>query len=772
MKIINESFTSEQLNIIKNIALKGDILENTAAILYKRGIDNENKVHRFLHPSKENFNNPFLLSGVNEAVARIQNAKLNDETVVIYGDYDVDGICASTVLYRALKEYGLNVYAVIPERENGYGLSQGVIDEILENVFPDLVITVDCGISGYEKVEYLKDLGVDVIVTDHHEIPDVIPDCTVINCKLKGQDYPFNGLCGAGVAYKLARAVIGDEADKYLDVVALATIADSMNLVDENRDITYEGIERIKRRACCRAIKTLIEKSAVKEITASSLAFSVAPRVNAAGRMGNAAMALELFTTDDEERIQEICDELVKLNAERQTECEKLYKEAKNLLSGVEVRKVVVISGSGWKSGLIGIVTARISEEYNLPAVLFSEKDGVLHGSARSIDGVNIFDAISDCKELLEDFGGHSQAAGVTLKKENLAAFTDKINNYVENNYDEATFEKTIAVESFITDKFSMRFAKELNLLEPFGTGNKKPLFALTGSNFTAAAIKPQSPHISISSDYIDLMYFNGADCLDLLQCDAEKSIIFEPNISSFNGKEYLKGFVKTVLPTKKCGRDTYIRSLIKGFNNVALKNYSDAKYVTATEINAILNDEKPSEFGVMFALSNPENVKYFSLIDKFSVNVLNLTERGGKNCVVIGGIPENDDFTAYDKLVYLDKPLCVEKYVNFKTVIVNNDLNAFNLSNLSVDRLEFAKVFKDFSTLVKLGFNKSLSEIYANATSSYSVEQFAFCVAVFTELEFIVYDNGYSVNTKTKKELSSSTIYQSVKSKIENGGL
>ena len=767
MKVISENLNKEQLNIIKHLALEGDILESTASILYKRGIDTPEKVYNFLHPSINNFNNPFLLSGVNEALARINLAKQNGETVVVYGDYDVDGICATTILYRTLKNYGLDVYAVIPERENGYGLSESVIDEVVENLFPDLIITVDCGISGVNEVEYLKDLGVDVIVTDHHEIPDVLPNTTVINCKLKNQQYPFDSLCGAGVAYKLCYALIGDNANKYLDLVALATIADSMPLIGENRDIVFEGVERVKRGNTSRAIKVLLEKCAVKEITATSLAYSIAPRVNAAGRMGNARMGLELFITDDENEIQEICNALVKCNVDRQTECEKLYKEAKNSLKDVNIRKVVVSYGNNWMQGLIGIITAKISEEYNLPTILFSERDGVLHGSARSIDGVNIFEAINYCKDLLIDFGGHAQAAGVTISKENLDAFIEKINTYVENNYSESVFEKTVTVEQIIDCKFSMRFAKELNLLEPYGTGNKKPLFAIVGDSFDANYVKPQSPHLVISNSYIDLMYFNGSNYIDLLCSDAKKTLVFEPNISTFNNREYLKGFVKCVSVGDSFGQDTYLRSLIKAFNNVAFKNYDKAECLSHTQILQELNDTKPSGFGTMFVLSNPENAKLFTGINKFSLNVLNLSERSGKNCVVIGGIPENDDFSAYTKLVYLDKPFCVEKYVNFKTVIVNSEVNAFNLKGLSVDRTALGKVFKDISSLIIAGNNKSLNEIFKYASGNYSIEQFAFAVSVFTELEFLTYNGVYSVNSKTKKELSTSTIYQGVMLKL-----
>ena len=246
MKLRQTNFTNEQLNTIDFLTKTTGLLKETVSILFSRGYTDKLSIEKFLNPSKKNFNSPFLLSGMTDAVERLELARDNGETVVVYGDYDVDGICSTTILYNALKDFGILANVVIPERINGYGLTESVIDEVVENYCPDLIITVDCGIGGDNEVEYLKDLGVDVIVTDHHEIPEVLPDCITINCRLKNQDYPFDSLCGAGVAYKLAYALIGEIADKYLDLVALATVADSMPLVDENRDIVVEGLNIIK----------------------------------------------------------------------------------------------------------------------------------------------------------------------------------------------------------------------------------------------------------------------------------------------------------------------------------------------------------------------------------------------------------------------------------------------------------------------------------------------------------------------------------------------
>ena len=223
MKILQRTFNEKKLNIIKNLAKDCSITELTAKILYGRGYTSVSSINGFLYPNKSQFNDPYGLVNMDKAVERITCARDNAETVVIYGDYDADGVCSTAVLYKSLRNFGIEAITVVPERENGYGLSVPVIDEILDNYFPDLIITVDCGISNYDEIEYLKDLGVDVIVTDHHEIPEILPECLIINCKLKNQEYGFDSLCGAGVAYKLAYALIGEKANDYLDLVALAT---------------------------------------------------------------------------------------------------------------------------------------------------------------------------------------------------------------------------------------------------------------------------------------------------------------------------------------------------------------------------------------------------------------------------------------------------------------------------------------------------------------------------------------------------------------------
>ncbi|MCQ2399560.1 MAG: DHH family phosphoesterase, partial [Clostridia bacterium] len=287
-------------NLIRQISDTFSVSGHFASFLIRRGIDSIDKVNAFLYPDARNLYDCYLLDGISEAKKRIITAKARGEKVAVFGDYDADGITATTILVRSLSTFGIEAQAIIPEREDGYGLKLSVLDRLKET--PDLVITVDCGISAFDEIDELKRRGIDVIVTDHHEIMDKLPDCTVINCKIEGS-YPFNGLCGAGVAYKLAYSLIGEKANAYLDLVALATVADSMSLSDENRILVFEGIKLINKRRCCKAIKAIMNVSQVKEITSSALAFTIAPRVNAAGRMGDAYSGLKVILSDNDDEV-------------------------------------------------------------------------------------------------------------------------------------------------------------------------------------------------------------------------------------------------------------------------------------------------------------------------------------------------------------------------------------------------------------------------------------------------------------------------------------
>ncbi len=754
MKIIKKTYDEFQKNYIKDLASSVKITEFTAEILYGRGYDTVEKINEFLYPQSVSLYSPFTLSGMSEAVDRIIKAKENDETVVIYGDYDADGICATTLLYNALSNFGINVHAVIPERENGYGLTEGVLSSVLENLFPDLIITVDCGISAKNEVEYLKDLGVDVIVTDHHEFPNELPDCTIVSTKTPNQEYPFEYLSGAGVAYQLAKALIGDDADGFLDLVAVATIADSMPLTGENRALVHKGIELIKSGRCAKAITMLLTVGGAKEINSGSIAFTVAPRINAAGRMGDAYSALKLLLTKDQNEREELLSKLVKYNVDRQVECENLYKSAKTALkTHGNYGKVIVLYDESWKGGLLGIVAARLTEEYNLPTILFSKIDGYLHGSARSIGEVNIYEAIASTKDLLIDYGGHAQAAGVTVSEDKLQEFSISLSDYIDRNYEDSKFEKSVEVDGVVSSTVTLKIAKEIAKLEPFGAGNKKPIFLLPAKSVSAKLLKEGSNHVTAKLPEIDMIYFNGAKYIDWLTADFSKDIILEISTSNYLGRDYVKGFIKNLYLSFEVTES----SILKAYKNALLGLKSGVNDNTLSDVSDMIDSLSPHGFGKLIIVTNPENFNKYNALKKFQVCPYTLTAKGGKNAVLVGADLLNIDLSEYEELIFIDKPLGKILAYDYQKIYVNG-LNSFSLSKIEVLRESLISEFKEITLKARSGM--TYSEI---VYSSKNKLQTIFSLEVFKELDFIEENEFVFVKKSEKKDLVCSKIYKAV---------
>ena len=542
-KILQDSETET----IKEIASGCGILTETARLLYDRGVKDTYAAKRFLNPDKSHFLDPFLLNGMQAAAKRIQKAADNAERVLIFGDYDADGICAAAILGGSLKELGINPIITVPEREEGYGLNIEKIERINSESKIDLIITVDCGISDAEKVKELKSRGIDIIITDHHEPPEILPDCVCINPKIKGQAYGFDGLCGGGVAYKLAVALIGEKANAFLDFAALATVADSMDLISENRDIVAEGLKLINSSPR-QAFKIFLGDGA-KTVSAQTLAYAIAPRVNAGGRMGDAATALKLFLSQDENEIFDLAVKLNVYNATRQELCEAALQDAEKIIAdtGVSSDRIILVKGE-WNVGILGIVAAKLTEVEGKPVIVFAKSGAGYKGSARSVEGINIYDAICAVKEYLIAFGGHSQAAGLSVSEENFQPLRRAINLYAEKAFFGAEKEKEIAVDMVAESEISLRLAEEIERLEPFGVANRRPLFATTVNKTVMTPLKESSPHYSFTTKAVEMLDFNGVNDVPVLAYPVPKTLVFELNISTFRGKRSIKGFLRNIV--------------------------------------------------------------------------------------------------------------------------------------------------------------------------------------------------------------------------------
>lgn len=753
--IYGKTLTRDDIININNLSIKCGVSFDTARLLFYRNIDTVEKANRYLHPSKKNFHNPFLFKDMQAVVNRIKLAKERAEKVLVYGDYDADGICASTILYNCLKEYGIEPIVTVPEREDGYGISLDNLLQINDNTPINLVITVDCGISEKEKIESLKSNGIDVIVTDHHEPPEDLPNCLIINPKTKGEIYPFDGLCGAGVAYKVGCALIGEKADKYLDFVAVATIADSMQLVGENRDLVYEGLKLFAPNKIRLAFKYLIGESD-KQVTSQVLAYQIAPRINAGGRMGDATSSLKLFISEDANEIFDIAVKLNAYNMQRQTESERVYKETRKIINQTDViyDPIICVKGEGWNSGVIGIVSSKLVEDYARPVIVFAEQDGKYKGSARSVDGVNIHNLISAVSSSLIGFGGHAQAAGLSIEKENFEDFKKQLNASAKEILGDKFFTKTTYCDWEIKEPISLDFAREISLLEPFGVGNKKPVFSVTVNKTKAMALKQGSPHYSFDTVATTMLHFNGGNDLFKLALPLDKKIMFEVNLSSFRGVESVKGFVKRVIPqfTNLENAELYI------LRNELLKIKEEAKKVDCIEFDA---DLIKGGYGTAYCLSDISNLACYNNSSDLKITLFSPQNQSGENCIIVSPSSVGDEFK---KVIYLDQPL---SYLQTEgNISVVDSLCGYDFAlNLETDRPFFATVFSLLCSNVGKLFENSV-EAYYEWQTDIDAFSFVFAVEVFLELGLFYQENGYlKRNATLKNALTNSKMYSKIQS-------
>ena len=455
-----------------------------SALLRLRGIDTEEKARLFLSPSLENLHDPFLLENMDKAVHLLEAAIASQDPILIWGDYDADGVCATAILHEALKDLGAKSFYHLPSREReGYGLNVNGIRKAAEVC--RLLVTVDCGISNREEVSLAKSLGVSVIVTDHHALPPQLPEADAVISPLLGQ-YPCPFLCGAGVALKIVHALQGMfGVRKQLDLAALATVADVVPLLDENRIIVTEGLRQIESTTRP-GLQALLDASAVQfPLRSEHLAFRLGPRLNAAGRMAEAGKAARLLLTRDPAEARALASQLEQWNSQRQSLEKEITAAAVIQAESREdfgTSRCIVVSGNSWNPGLIGLTAGRLCEKYHLPAIVLSIRGETATGSCRSIPGVHIYETLGRCADLLERYGGHAQAAGLTLRTDRIDVFRDRLNQILQDTYDESVFEPEILYDLSIPfQHWTPETLSQLSALEPTGCGNPAPLFLLSG---------------------------------------------------------------------------------------------------------------------------------------------------------------------------------------------------------------------------------------------------------------------------------------------------
>ncbi len=460
-----------------------------ARLLAIRRIETFEDARKFFRPSLNELHDPFLMKGVEEGSNRLASAIRSGEKVVVYGDYDVDGTTATAIIYTFLKNFGLAVRYYIPHRfKEGYGIGRDGID-FAEEIGARLIVSVDCGITAVEETEYAKEKGIELIICDHHNAGDVIPDAlAVLDPKQPGCPYPFKGLSGAGVGFKLVQATLvklglqPDVAHPYLDLVAISIASDIVPIVDENRILMREGLMRINTQPRP-GIKALMDCIQLKttEISTSHIVFSLGPRINAAGRMGDAAVAVALLIAESEEEAGEYAKRLEKINFERRDTDTKTMDQALQQLSDKAKsvdQSCLVLHDPDWHLGVIGIVASRLVDLYCRPTIMLSTVDGMIKCSARSINGFNIYEALRQCEDLLVQFGGHKYAAGLTIAEDQLDKFIERFQQITSEILSEQDFKPELMIDAEIPfSEITPRFWKLLKQFEPYGPNNLKPVF-------------------------------------------------------------------------------------------------------------------------------------------------------------------------------------------------------------------------------------------------------------------------------------------------------
>lgn len=545
---------------IDEIVKKFDVPKLLATVLVNRGIVDDEEIRVFLNPTRSDFHDPYLMPDMEIAVERIIKAIDNQEKVIIYGDYDVDGITSITVLKKFLKTCGLEADYYIPNRlSEGYGLNKAAIDYIKEKEYT-LIITVDCGISGIEEIEYANSLGIETIVTDHHEPMEVLPPAVaIVDLKRKDNDtYPFKSLAGCGVVFKLTQALgmrLGiDEKEylKYLDIVCVGTISDIVPLVDENRVIAKLGLKLVEVTRNP-GLKALLNASGYKVVNSNTISFGIAPRINACGRMGYEEEALKLFLTENLVQASEITERLNKYNRDRQEIEKNIYDEAIKMMEKEDSNAQSIVLGSNnWHHGVIGIVSSKITEIYFKPSILicFEGEDG--KGSGRSIPGFDLHEALAETAKYLEKYGGHEMAVGLSLKKNNFNRFKEAFEKYVEEK-DITGIVPIIEIDKQISLKdIDSNIVKQLDLLEPFGEANRRPIFVYKNLKIDSIRALSDGKHLKMTlkdgNTIVNAIGFNMGQLSKEYMIGDRIDVVGTLEINAYNGREMVQINVKDIM--------------------------------------------------------------------------------------------------------------------------------------------------------------------------------------------------------------------------------
>lgn len=770
---------------ISSMSQKFVIDKRIIRLLFARGFNTEEKLYNYFNPSLKQLHNPFLLEDMKQVVDKINYYVKNNKKILVYGDYDTDGITATATMFKFLSSIGADVSYFIPNRfVDGYGLNIETIDKAIKGNKPDLLISVDCGITAVEEVKYLKSLNIDVIITDHHERGEELPDCLIINPKIS-KTYPFNQLCGAGVALKLVQAMAGiDEASKYLSTTAIATISDIVDLVDENRSIVALGLKDVDNLPKG-LLKMITECGISKPLKASDIAFKLAPKINASGRMGDASLSLDLYLKTNTQEINQTCKAILEYNVKRQQLCNDCYNEIKENLKDLDIYslKSIIMSSPNWEMGIVGIVAARICEEYNRPTCIFCQVGDKLTGSCRSVNGVNVHSLMCSMSDILEKFGGHTMAAGVTVNVKHYDEFCSRFNKYVQENLQKQEFlpTKTYDLELDLNE-ITTDLIEDIDRMEPCGHVNFRPIFKLRVTKADVTPMKNHPEHLLVKYPNLSLLAFNSKDMQYILSSDTVCDVLADINIEVYRNTKKISGIVKNIdYEDIYRPKDNHILTT----NYLKQLSYNDTdsyKFNNYTRENLIrmLVDMDKNIYGTLFvAYDYNTYLNFKSIYDSlniFRTRLFEITDETGINTILLA--PKNfNKFNTFNRIIFLD-PILHTGYLSKLNKCTKGSVflphkTQFSFSTfreIETSRTVFGKYFrlleyaKDNKIKGSYEYDFYIKLVKAvEKAKEYNYLQFYVCLTTFVDLGLIemAEDNSSVLKiNNVKKPLNASAFY------------
>ncbi|HIU64876.1 MAG TPA: single-stranded-DNA-specific exonuclease RecJ [Candidatus Avacidaminococcus intestinavium] len=736
-------------DLLESLAKECEISTIVAQILYDRGYRNAKAINTFLHGATEPFHDPYLMKDMDKAVERIMMALAQKEKITIYGDYDVDGITASSLLFLFLKQHGANVDVYIPERKNeGYGLNSEALRKIHAND-TKLVITVDCGITGIQEVALLPDT-LDMIITDHHTPPAVLPAAyAVVNPHQTDCKYPFEDLAGVGVAFKLCQALFQrltkTEAywEDFIELVAMGTVADIVPLIGENREIVKRGLARIKHTKNI-GLQELIKTSGYmdKEITAGTIGFTLAPRLNAAGRIEHAMSAVDLLISVNHEEAQNIANKLNDENIKRQEISSSIFKEAEVMVKRKRgKRTALVLAKEDWHPGVIGIVASRLVDKHYLPSILISIDGEIGKGSCRSIPSLNLYAALQECEDLLIQFGGHHQAAGLTIARNKIEAFEERFTSVVDKMLQASDYVPVVEPDITITSEYclNIKLLKELSLLEPFGAANPAPVFAFTEAKIkNTVAIGNDKNHLRVFINNGHTTYkgiaWNEGHSIPLFYENAPAIIAFLPKINVWNGSENI---------------DLQIEAISSRYKIV------DYRQIEYNKIKFLKNILQNSQKTVVYVNKDSKHL-HKKQNDRFEVkSYANAGIEYEAKTVICYDLPEVDFFTKNNELAITALTQEVHLLYTYKDLRRQQKVFQYKYPG----REELTEVYKELLNFIQ----QDRHCLWTGFQSAYPQPDLAgVALKIFEELGFIALEGERIVQrSNVKNDLNNSSIYR-----------